>query len=156
MKHYSTLVKYSLLASLALTSCHETIDRQETQAGAMLGEARSLLANSQFGAARDTILSLRKRHPQALSVRRAAILTLDSVELLEARDTLAHLDSVLEHERQVLKGLTPMVNGVTNETFYEQKRRVYQIEQHLDELCAKVKFYIRKIDIDSENVEQPI
>jgi len=66
------------------------------------------------------------------------------------------LDSVLEHERQVLNSLTPMVNGITNDAFYEQKRRVYQIEQHLDELCAKVKFYIRKIDIDSENVEQPI
>ncbi|MCR5819536.1 MAG: hypothetical protein K6F94_01095 [Bacteroidaceae bacterium] len=151
MKHYLPIVKYTVLGALLLTSCHETLDRQELQAGGMLSEARVLLANSQFEAARDTIISLRQRHPHAIAVRRAAILTLDSIELIETRDTLARLDMQLEHERQALGGLAPMVNGVTNESFYTQRRHVQQLENHYDELCAKVKFYVRKIEIDAQN-----
>jgi len=57
----------------------------------MLAEARSLLTQGNASAARDTVLSLRKRFPRAIEARRQAILTLDSIELFAAQqqeDTL--------------------------------------------------------------------
>ena len=47
----------------------------------MLSEARQLYADGNYSAARDTILSLRKRFPTALDARRQAILLMDSIEL---------------------------------------------------------------------------
>ena len=116
----------------------------------MLDEARVLLANKNYDAARDTILSLRRQHPTALAARRAAILTLDSVELMETRDSVVCYEEALNAERESFKTMLPRENGKTNEAYYEQQRTVYQMEQHFDELCAKVKFFLRKIDIDKE------
>lgn len=128
--------------------CKTSEDVAEQQASMMLDEARGLLADGSYAAARDTILSLRRQHPTALQTRRAAILTLDSVELMETRDSLLHYEASLEAAREGFKKMLPRVNGRTNEAYYQQQRRVFEMEQHYDELCAKVKFYIRKIDID--------
>ena len=116
----------------------------------MLDEARVLLANQNYAAARDTILSLRSQYPTALAARRAAILTLDSVELMETRDSVERYEESLNAARESFKTMLPRENGKTNEAYYDQQRTVYQMEQHFDELCAKVKFFLRKIDIDKE------
>jgi hypothetical protein len=129
-------------------SCKTAEDMAEQQASVMLNEARDLLADGHFSAARDTILSLRRQHPTALQTRRAAIVTLDSVELMETRDSLLRYEASLEAAREGFKKMLPRVNGRTNEAYYQQQRRVFEMEQHFDELCAKVKFYVRKIDID--------
>ncbi len=69
--------------ALAVTSCkHEPTD--EEQGAVLLEEARQLLGQGDLQAARDTILSMRQRFPHAISVRKQAILTLDSVELQQA------------------------------------------------------------------------
>ena len=115
----------------------------------MLDEARQLLADKHYAAARDTILSMRRQHPTALDVRRAAILTLDSVELMETRDSLQRYGDSLNAVREHFKTMLPRVNGQTNEDYYIEQRRVFDMEQHFDELCAKAKFYLRKIDIDA-------
>lgn len=67
---------------------------------------------------------------------------------METRDSLAAYEEQLQAEREAFKQMLPRENGATNEAYYEQQRLVYQMEQHYDELCAKVKFYLRKIDID--------
>lgn len=131
-----------------LTACKETLESQEAQAHAMLMQARQLLASKDFEAARDTIFRLRERHPRAIETRRAAIVTLDSIELMATRDSLMQFERQLEAARAGFKTLKPRVNGRTNQLYYEQQRRVWDMEQHYDELCAKVKFYVRKIDID--------
>ena len=131
-----------------LTACKETLESQEAQAHAMLMQARQLLASKDFEAARDTIFRLRERHPRAIETRRAAIVTLDSIELMATRDSLMQFERQLEAARAGFKTLKPRVNGRTNHLYYEQQRRVWDMEQHYDELCAKVKFYVRKIDID--------
>ena len=46
--------------------------------------------------------------------------------------------------------MQPRLNGVTNDAYYAQQRLLRDMEFHYDELCAKVKFYLRKIDIDSQ------
>ncbi len=82
----------ALLAGLALVACTKSHQPTEEEQGeAMLNEARQLLQSGNTTAARDTIMSLRKRFPRAIEARKQAILTLDSVELADARaegDTL--------------------------------------------------------------------
>jgi len=131
-----------------LSACKETLENQEAQANAMLMQARMLMASKDFNAARDTIYSLRKRHPKALEARRAAIVTLDSIELMCTRDSLLLFEQQLTDAREIFKSMSPRVNGRTNQLYYDQQRKVWNMEQHYDELSAKVKFYVRKIDID--------
>lgn len=140
---------FAIGASFLCFSCKTAEDATEDNATAMLDEARQLLANKHYTAARDTILSLRRLHPTALEARRAAILTLDSVELMETRDSMARYEDSLNAVRERFKTMLPRVNGHTNEAYYIEQRRVFDMEQHFDELCAKAKFYIRKIDIDA-------
>ena len=142
-----------LMLLAALTGCKAAEELAEVSAGRMLDEARQLLEQKHYAAARDTILSLRQQHPTALNVRRAAILTLDSIELLQTRDSVARYEKALNEERARFAAMKPRVAGRTNEACYEQQRLLFQMEQHFDELCAKAKFYVRKIDIDkSEEV----
>lgn len=114
-----------------------------------LDEARQLMSRKQFAAARDTIMSLRRQHPTALNVRRAAILTLDSVELMETRDSIARYEQRLKAAQQAFEQMAPRINGRTNEAYYTQQRLLFDMRNHFDELCAKAKFYVRKIDIDA-------
>jgi hypothetical protein len=46
--------------------------------------------------------------------------------------------------------MPPRLNGKTNDAYYEQQRLVMAMDQRYDELCAKVKFFLRKIDIDKQ------
>ena len=73
--------KWSLFLLLVLVSCSGRQPDPEQQGQQMLTEARTLYAQGNYAAARDSILSLRQHHPTALKARRQAILLLDSVEL---------------------------------------------------------------------------
>ena len=148
--HYRIL--FALFVASFMWGCKTTQEATEDEAFFMLDQARELLADGQFNAARDTILALRRQYPTALHTRRAAILTLDSVELLETRDSLRRYEVLLQVAREGFKHMQPRVNGRTNEAYYQQQRRVFEMEQHYDELCAKAKFYVRKIDIDQRDL----
>ena len=143
---YSIIIAAS--CTLITAACKTAQEASEEEAHQMLFEARQLLADGHFTAARDTILALRQQYPTALETRRAAILTLDSIELLETRDSLLRYELSLQAAREGFKRMKPFANGKANEAYYQQQRRVFEMEQHFDELCAKAKFYIRKIDID--------
>ncbi|MBR1683393.1 MAG: hypothetical protein IJ767_08535 [Bacteroidaceae bacterium] len=138
------------VAALAIISCQQAPANDEAPAAAMLDEARQLLAVRDYSAARDTILSLRRQHPTALDARRAAILTLDSVELMEARDSAAACEQRLQAARDSFAQMPPRIDGHTNDAYYLQQRRVMALDQSYDEICAKVKFFVRKIDIDRQ------
>ena len=145
-----TYIFASLAALLtALVSCRSAEEASDLMAEQQLDEARALMSRKQFAAARDTIMSLRQQHPTALNVRRAAILTLDSVELMETRDSIARYERRLQAEQQAFEQMQPRQNGQTNEAYYAQQRRLFEMRQHFDELCAKAKFYVRKLDIDA-------
>ncbi len=133
----------------AFTSCKSTEEASELMAEVQLDEARQLMSSKQFAAARDTIMSLRRQHPTALNVRRAAILTLDSVELMETRDSIERYERLLHAEQEAFELMQPRIEGKTNEAYYVQQRRLFEMRQHFDELCAKAKFYVRKLDIDA-------
>ncbi len=72
-------------------ACAKNQPTDEEQGAFMLSQARQLLEHGNTKAARDTILSLRKRFPRAIDARKQAIVTLDSIDLVEAEiegDTL--------------------------------------------------------------------
>lgn len=152
MKFYTSIC--AIVIACTCVACHSSGSGAEEPAGQMLGQARELLAQKQYDAARDTIYSLRRLYPSALNARRAAILTLDSIELMATRDSLIAYEQQLDEARELFKGMAPRENGQTNQAYYDQQRKVMAMEQHFDELCAKVKFFLRKIDIDSQKTSQ--
>ncbi len=87
-------MKNTIICLFALSLCAAACTRKpsdEEQGAKMLSQARELLKKGNTSAARDTIMSLRQRFPRAVDARRQAILTLDSIELLDAQreqDTL--------------------------------------------------------------------
>ena len=83
-------IKHTLAAALTLllvmlSACASNEEREAQQ---MLQQARSALRHRLYSEARDSILSLRKKHPPAIGARRQGILLLDSIELQAAADSL--------------------------------------------------------------------
>lgn len=97
-----------LLALIALSACNRQSDIDRA-AFSMLGDARFALRYQHYSEARDSIFSLRRRYPTAIEARRQAILLLDSIELMAARDSLQHAEGP-EWERLHVKA-----------QFYERK-----------------------------------
>ena len=92
------------LLALSVACNHQPSDEEMGQR--MLSEARNAYIEHDYAAARDTILSLRKRYPMALETRRQAILLMDSIELMDAQgDTLKveFFRRKLEHDRKGLE-----------------------------------------------------
>lgn len=82
MRHI-TIPALALLCLIA--SCQDDNDRAQD----MLQDARRALAHHNYRAARDTILSMRKRYPSAIEARKQGILLLDTIELQGAKDSLS-------------------------------------------------------------------
>ena len=83
-------IKHTLPAALTrllvmLSACASNEEREAQQ---MLQQARSALRHRLYSEARDSILSLRKKHPTAINARKQGILLLDSIELQAAADSL--------------------------------------------------------------------
>lgn len=96
------------LSLFGLASCG-TKESPETAASVMLDKSKSLLQDGNYDAARDTILSMRKKHPAAVDTRARGILLLDSIEMLAARDSMGSATGD-EWKRLQMKA-----------TFYERK-----------------------------------
>lgn len=85
----NTLHTYILaLFSLMCISC--ATESPEKEASAMLEKSRQHLLDERYDAARDSILSMRKKYPNALACRRQGILLLDSIEMIAARDSMGN------------------------------------------------------------------
>lgn len=141
---------YFILLTLCLCACsigNERID-PEKEAERLLNVARQLMVEAKYANAKDTILYIRKELPTALKARAAGIIVLDSIELLEAQDSLAILYSVLQSEEDFMNRLEAENPNVRSAAFYKQRTKVFYQKQHLDEMNAKVKFFLRKIEID--------
>ncbi|MBU3853055.1 MAG: hypothetical protein H9789_04445 [Candidatus Paraprevotella stercoravium] len=121
------------------------------EASPMLEAARELMSEKNYEAATDTILSMRKKYPTALEVRRQGILVMDSIELLQAQDSLKVLNGILQIEKQKLDSISRLNNRGRNSPYYDQKNKVFYLRQNMDEMDAKVKFFIRKIEEDKKS-----
>ncbi len=135
---------------IVLCSCGRKEPDPEIGAHNMLSSARMLMAQKNYLAAKDSILAMREKFPKAFNARTEGIIVLDSIELLQTQDSLAIIDSLLRTEKAYLNTMEKRTERGTNLEFYKQRTKVFYIEQHFDELCAKVKFYLRKIEIDEK------
>lgn len=90
-----------LLFVLAICSCSPK-NKAEAVGEQMLNDARARLNEKNYDAARDSILSLRKNYPTALKSRAAAILLLDSIEMIAAKDSAQYAEDE-ELERLQIK-----------------------------------------------------
>ena len=124
---------YTLLLPVIACSCTGQEDKEEEYAGRMIDAARTLMTEGNYVAAKDSIL---------------AIIVMDSIELLAAQDTLAIMDSTLMAEQEILKKLETEKRRGNNAEYYRQRTEVFHLKQRFDELGAKVKFYLRKIEVD--------
>ncbi len=146
---------YAILTlPLLACACSGGTDKIEKEAAAMLGDARSLMTEGKYEQARDTILAMRRRCPTAFEARTAGIIVMDSIELLESQDSLAHMDSVLQVEKELLTQLEAEKRRGHNAEYYHQRTKVFHMEQRLDEMGAKVKFYLRKIEVDQNESQR--
>jgi hypothetical protein len=137
------------LAAFSLVSCG-SVDHskeQQTMADSLLRQARGALAAKRYPEARTSILRLRTICPLALDARQAAIFTLDSVELMDARDSLVIMDSLVRAEQKHFAPLQSNHHG-RNLQFFEARKRLMQLQSHQDDMAMKVKFYLRKLQED--------
>lgn len=98
----------------------------------MLLDARQALLEGNYNAARKAIKDLRENFPLALNAREEAILLSDSIELLESQQQLKTVDSLITIE----------------------KGDSLQLQNQYEELCQKVKFYLRKLQYDKDNQQK--
>lgn len=138
------------LFCLLAAACSSEKKDPNREAAPMLESARVLMNGKNYQAAKDSVLSLRKKYPTAFEARRQGILVMDSIELLQARDSLALLDSIFQIENRKLEEISRQNNRGQNSPYYDQKNKVFYLRQSLDEMGAKVKFFLRKIEEDQK------
>lgn len=126
---------FIFFALLSLLSCNNSKNdkgysqirqQHELEAEAYLEKARALLKNNSLEEARSAIVELRSKCPRAISAREAALITMDSIDLAEAK---AHLVEATEMQ--------------TNDSISADVQT-----KLVEELCQKIKFYQRKLDHD--------
>ena len=139
------------LACLLAGACTSEKKDPNLEAAPMLESARALMFDKKYQAAQDTILAMRKQYPTALEVRRQGILVMDSIELLQAQDSLAVLDGIFQIENRKLDSISRLNNRGRNSPYYDQKNKVFYLRQNMDEMGAKVKFFLRKIEEDKKS-----
>lgn len=146
MKKILPMALFCLLAA----ACSSEKKDPNREAAPMLESARVLMNGKNYQAAKDSVLSLRKKYPTAFEARRQGILVMDSIELLQARDSLALLDSIFQRENRKLEEISRQNNRGQNSPYYDQKNKVFYLRQSMDEMGAKVKFFLRKIEEDQK------
>lgn len=142
------ITSYILLLPVMAFSCTGGEDKEEEYAGRMLDAARTLMAERNYAAAKDSILSMRRTFPTAFEARTAGIVVMDSIELLATQDTLAVMDSALRTEQEMLEKLESGKQRGHNAEYYRQHANVFHLKQRYDEMEAKAKFYLRKVEVD--------
>lgn len=141
-------ILYIALSAAVICACGNKEQNIEEEARQMLDTARQQMYAQNYNAAKDTVLSMRKRFPGAFEARTEGIIVMDSIELLEAQDSLAIIDTLLKKEQIILEQLQAVKNKNNLEERSQQNLKVFHIRQHFDEMGAKVKFFLRKIEID--------
>ena len=124
---------YTLLLPIIVCSCTGQEDKEEEYAGRMLNAARTLMTEGNYVAAKDSILAMRETFPTAFKARATGIIV---------------MDSTLRAEQEILKKLEAEKRRGHNAEYYRQRTDVFHLKQRFDELGAKVKFYLRKIEVD--------
>lgn len=131
-----------ITATLIVASCtlfESDQQRQERLAAQTLSAARSALQSANYDQARDSIISLRRNTPLAFEARRQAILLLDSIELLAARDSLEALPPSVRQMH---------ISSPTTQDAIDIAKGNLPLVDEYERLLVKVQFYERKLHED--------
>lgn len=129
-----------VIIAILFAACAESDQqRQERIAAQTLSAARSALQSANYDQARDSIISLRRNTPLAFEARRQAILLLDSIELLAARDSL---DALPPSVRQM------HISSPTTQDAIDIAKGNLPLVDEYERLLVKVQFYERKLHED--------
>lgn len=88
-----TKISHSIVFAVCMTMVLCCTESEQTLASHLLDEARSEMLTGRFQQARTLIDSLRSTYPRQTDVRRSALLTSDSIEMLEAAEEFRLADS---------------------------------------------------------------
>lgn len=123
---------------LSLVSCGEKGEKQnwspsrvkmEQRGQQLLAEARRALASADFETAREQVKLMRRECTLALNAREEGILLMDSIDLKQAVKQLEQTDSLqLAHPDNA-----------------------HLLQQSIEDLSQKIKFYKRKLEHDKQN-----
>lgn len=144
----------TIVASILLFSCSNQDKNPEEEGKRLIQAARTHMLSAQYKEAKDSILLIRQEYPTAFNARATGIIVLDSIELLEAQDSLAVLNEQLNAEENLLQFLEAQNPTRRTQEFYTQRTKVFYLKQHVDEISAKVKFFLRKLEIDINKNQQ--
>lgn len=121
-------MKKIILFTLVITLCACT--SKQAEAFQYLEKSRNAMALRRYDVARDTILAMRHRFPEAIEARRQGILLMDSIELQAAKDSLCAM-------RTVPEGLSPEEERTHNEEYKRLEMKVRFFERKLSEDLKK-------------------
>lgn len=145
MKKSLTLFALTVVSVLMLSSfsaCTTKPERQqsadEVEGARLLVDARRELSAKHYDSARDSIISLRQHYPLAMDARKQAILLLDSIELLAARDSFDALNRLAQQQ---------YMQSLDNPDAPLQLDSATYVDEH-ERLDIKVQFFERKLEED--------
>lgn len=136
------IVVLMLLAGCSLFESDQ--ERQERMGAVILSQAREALYAARYDEARDSIMSLRQHTPLAFDARQQAILLLDSIELMAAKDSLAALPPSVRQMH--------ITTPTTEDAIAIAKGELPLVDEY-ERLLVKVQFYERKLLEDQRHTK---
>jgi hypothetical protein len=142
----------AVATAITLTACTPSKNNDEETAGmAALNRARHAMKEGNYLSAKERILNLRTLHPKALQARREAILTLDSVEMFLAVDSMQRAGERMYAEQRRLKELES--NYTEHYMEYRKQEKIFNEAHELfTDFDTKVRFFRKKLEVDKEKL----
>lgn len=124
MKHILCRALFLLSVLTLVISCGPTDSEKAT---VLVGNARSLVEENRLNAAKTTLDSVHSLYPKCVAERRMAKALQDSIDVIEARRTLAFADSVLAILLPRADSLLPIFRYEKNERYEDEGRYVHRL-----------------------------
>lgn len=139
-----------LLSALAFNSCG-TKNNPECAAQQLLSEARRAMYRHDFERADVLLDSIRHTYPNAFQTRLQALSFADTLRLAEARVEAARAEIDFAEANDAFNLFNEQHPGISpvDPEFQRQRDRVDTLRLLLDRKQMKVKFYIRKLQVDT-------
>ncbi len=150
MQRYSLII--ALCAMGAFTSCTQPKSNNDESAGmSALNRARRAMEDSDYVGAKERILNLRTMYPKAFQARKEAILTLDSVEIYLAIDSMQAAGQRMYAEQRALRKLEPNYTEHYME-YRKQEKKFNSAQERFNDMETKVRFFRKKLEVDKEKL----
>lgn len=151
----------SILYILSLIFVFSSCEEKHEEATILLNQIRAYYDNGDYQAALETVDSLRRTYPEAISQRKEALVIFQQASLAIAQQNLAKVDSALLATENELAMMKPQVEshraeGIATAAELQQYTKLRVLRDSLQGIfnmeCAKIK-YIHKRQAENEAVK---